>query len=211
MDDWDLLEQWRQGHKKSGAELVYRYYPVIRRFFANKVAGREDISDLTQKTFEACTANKDRIEKANSFRSYLFGIATNTLRRYIAGRVKRRREADDFSEICVRDYTDPSASSIIAHRHQEALLIAALRELSLEQQIALELNKIEGLSGREIAELLGVSEGTIRSRIRLATERLQARVAVLARTPAERDDSLANLDAWAEQIRNLIDSDDSDK
>lgn len=206
-DDAALLHAWRDGDRGAGATLVCRYYPLIRRFFANKVARSDEILDLTQCVFEACSENKERIEHAASFRSYLFGIATNTLRRYIDGKVKRRRETLDFSEVCVRDYTDPSVTSILAHRRQQALLIAALRELPLEQQIVVELNKFEYLSGREISELLGVPEGTIRSRLRLAHENLSARVAELAQSPAEHSDTITNLDAWAAEVRRLIDRD----
>ena len=94
---------------------------------------------------------------------------------------------------------------ILVQRREEMLVLQALRELPLEQQTALELNLLENLSGREISELLGVAEGTVRSRLRLGLDRLRRRVAELAATPDELESTLSDLAAWARNIRAVID------
>jgi RNA polymerase sigma-70 factor (ECF subfamily) len=209
-DDWTLLEQWRRGDNDAARDLVARYYTLIHRFFANKVAVAHEAVDLTQETFAACAGRKDMIrppdpEAAGSaFRRYLFGIAANLLRGYIGKKLKRARELDDFAEVCVRDYV-PSLHSIVTRRREELLLVVALRELPLDQQIAIELNMFEELSGSEIAAMLGVSEGTIRSRLRLAKARLAERIEQLAESPEERQSTLTDLQAWALAVRRRID------
>ncbi len=198
-----LLVAWRDGDRAAGVELVRRFHPILRRFFANKVSRPDDADDLVQKTLLACTARKDRI--AGSCRGYLYGVARNVLKRYIDEKSRIKREETDFETVCVRDYTDPSLSSIIARKREVELLIAALRELPLGQQIVFELHKIEELSGREIAELLALPEGTVRSRLRLAEERLRIKIAELAGSSAERNATLASLHSWTLEIRALID------
>ena len=94
---------------------------------------------------------------------------------------------------------------LLVQRREEMLVLQALRELPLEQQTALELNLLENLSGREISELLGVAEGTVRSRLRLGLDRLRRRVAELAATPDELESTLSDLAAWARNIRAVID------
>ena len=81
------------------------------------------------------------------------------------------------------------------------LVLQALRELPLEQQIVLELNLLEGLPGAEISELLNIPEGTVRSRLRLGLKRLKARVAEIAASPAEQASTLSDLAAWARNVR----------
>lgn len=211
-NDWTLLEQWRRGEKEAGRTLIARYYGLIHRFFANKVAVAADAVDLVQETFTACVGNKDKVRTPttenvdDAFRRYLFGIAGNMLKGYINKKLKRAREIDDFAEVCVRDYV-PSQHSIAVRRREELLLVIALRELPLEQQIVVELNMFEDLSGSEISALLDVREGTIRSRLRLAKARLAERIEQLAGSPEERHSTLTNLNAWALGIRRRLDGD----
>lgn len=212
--DWTLLEQWRRGDKAAGRTLLTRYYGLIHRFFATKVAVTADAVDLTQETFAACVGRKDMIRDpdpakiAEAFRRYLFGIAANLLKGYIGKKLKRARELDDFADVCVRDYV-PSLHSIAVRRREELLLVTALRELPLDQQIAVELNMFEECSGSEIAALLGVPEGTVRGRLRLAKARLAQRIEQLSGTPEELQSTLTNVQAWALAIRRRIDGDES--
>lgn len=211
-NDWTLLEQWRHGEKAAGCTLIARYYGLIHRFFANKVAIAADAIDLVQETFTACVGSKDKVRTpapenvADAFRRYLFGIAGNVLKGYINKKLKRAREIDDFASVCVRDYV-PSQHSIAIRRREELLLVTALRELPLEQQIVVELNMFEDLSGSEISVLVDVPEGTIRSRLRLARARIAERIDQLAGSPEERHSTLTNLNAWALGIRRRLDGD----
>lgn len=212
LNDWDLLEQWRHGTKEAGRLLISRYYGLIHRFFANKVAVAADAVDLVQETFTACVSNKDNVRTPapeavdQAFRRYLFGIASNLLKGYINKKLKRAREADDFTEVCIRDY-GASPHTIAVRRREELLLVTALRELPVEQQIVVELNLLEELSGAEIATLLNLPEGTIRSRLRLAKARLGERIEELSGSPEERRSTLTNLQAWALGIRRRINGD----
>lgn len=203
--DLELLENWRRGDRASGTELVQRYYQPIQRFFANKVAQRHDAVDLTQETFRACVERKDHIRDEAAFRGYLFATALNVLRRYIGKKSKREREAADFAELRVSDYVPPSLTSIMTRRREEMLLVCALRELPLEQQIVLELTIFDELPASEIAELLGIPEGTVRSRLRLGRKKLTERIAALASSTEESAATLTDLESWAKRIRALID------
>jgi len=102
-------------------------------------------------------------------------------------------------------------SSIIMRRREAQLLVLALREIPLDYQICLELNIFEELSGREIAELLSIPEGTVRGRLRLGKEQLRVRLEELARTPAEAQATVTDIEGWARKIRQVLDRDDSGK
>lgn len=203
--DWDLLESWREGSSAAGSELLERYGRPIARFFANKVVSREDVADLSSQTFLACVKQRDKIRDPNAFKSYLFGVAINCLRVYIGTKMKRAREATDFAEVCVQQVDPTSMTSLIVRRREEMLVLQALRELPIEQQIVLELNLLEGLAGPRISEIVNIPEGTVRSRLRLGLARLQARVAELAASPGAQPATLSDLSAWARKIRRAID------
>ena len=106
MEDWELFQQWSDGDRAAGETLVRRHVGVLTRFFRNKVRNPDDAAELTSETLLACTKNRDRINPT-SFRSFLFAVAMNTLRNYHRKQGKRRREFDDFEELCVGDSDHP--------------------------------------------------------------------------------------------------------
>ncbi|MCB9752599.1 MAG: sigma-70 family RNA polymerase sigma factor [Myxococcales bacterium] len=205
LEDWELLDRWRGGEKRAGAELLRRYFGLLSRIFYNKVATREDAADLVSDTLLACTASKDRVKDGASFRAYVTAIALNQLRLYYRKRHKRQREREDFLACCVAELDAPASPyARLARRREELLLVQALRSIPLEYQLALELHLFEGLNGREIAELLGLPNATVYTRIRRAREQLTRAVERLSRDQAECASTLTSLAGWAQQIRLRI-------
>lgn len=206
-DDWATLMAWRAGDRGAGGRLVQRHFGAVSRFFRNKVASAEDAAELVSETFLGCTKAKDGFRGDTSFRRYIFAIALNVLRNYIRQKHKRKGEALDFGVACVKDLAPSTMSSILMRRREAQLLVLALREIPLDYQICLELNIFEELSGREIAELLSIPEGTVRGRLRLGKEQLRARLEELAQTPAELQATVTDIEGWARKIRQVLDRD----
>src|SRR5690606_6472870 len=124
--DEELLEAWRRGDKASGAALFERYYDSVYRFFRNKLDG--DNGDLIQQTFLACAEGRDRLREDASFRSYLFGVACNTLRAHL--RAKYRKAADDLDTVTAFDL-GPGPGEMYARKREERLLLKALRRIPI--------------------------------------------------------------------------------
>jgi RNA polymerase sigma-70 factor, ECF subfamily len=201
--DGELLSSWQSGDAAAGDAFVDRHFDPITRFFRNKVGSDDDVAELTGQTFLACTSGKERWRGEASPRQFLFAIAHNVLRKYIRGRYKRKSEELDFAAVCVQDVLPASMSSIVAHKREAQSLVQALREIPIEDQIVLELMYFEGLSGSELATILGVPEGTVRGRIARGRQRLRDRVAALL-TAAPADEAPLNpdhLDTWARELR----------
>lgn len=195
--DAELLAAWRDGDRQAGGELFDRHFDAISRFFANKIG--DDHEELVQLTFARCTESRDAFRGDASVRSYLFGIACNVLRDHLR-RHLRDRERLRPAEHSVEDLGLPGPSTIAGARREQRILLAALRRLPLDHQIALELFYWERLSAARIGAALDLPEGTVRSRLRLAKERLRGHVDELARTPGELQSTLDNLERWAADI-----------
>lgn len=205
MDDWELLEAWRNGDGSSGEALLSRYIGLLTRFFRNKVGNPEDVADLISDTMLACTQSKAQVREAAAFRSFLFSSAMNMLRRYYRKKAKREREVDDFANICVGESSDPrSLASLVSLQQEGRLLVRALRRLPLDHQIVLELSYIENLNGPEIAELLGIPRPTVYTRLRRGTEKLRVVVAELAESDKVADSTMTGLRTWAARVRDEI-------
>jgi RNA polymerase sigma factor (sigma-70 family) len=197
--DFELLDRWAGGDVAAANALFERYFEAVYRFFCNKAS--RDIEDLVQETFAACVAGKDRFRRDGSFRSYLFGTARNLLLHHY----RQRRPASDLSEIGDSRLVDldPSPSAHVGKKQEERLLLEALRQLSLDHQIVIELHAWEQLSGSEVAEALGITEAAMRSRLHRAKLELRRHLEALSASPEVLESTLANLDEWAQAIRAL--------
>jgi RNA polymerase sigma-70 factor (ECF subfamily) len=201
-DDDALYAAWRGGDSKAGVQLFERHYPAVARFFRNKVD--DDAGDLVQKTFLACLEGKERIRGDSSFRTYLFAVAHNVLYKHLRGKVREGARLD-FGLTSVHDL-QPTPVSLLARRREERLLLLGLRRIPLDHQVLLELYFWEKLPAREIADILGTAEGTIRTRLRRARQLLEEAMIALAASADELRDTLGNLDAWADAVRPQTDA-----
>ncbi len=165
LEDIDLLAHWRRGDTEAGNRLLRRHFSRVYRFFRSKLdRGAED---LAQQTFLAVVEGRDRIRDGSSFKGYVFGIARRQLMLVLRKRY-RRPEALDLDAVSMSvliDDKDPSPSQFVAQRHEQRLLISALRTLPLDYQIALELHYWEEMGVADIAAVLDASPGTIKSRL----------------------------------------------
>ncbi len=205
MEDWELFQAWCDGDNTAGQTLVRRHVGILTRFFRNKVNDPEDAAELTSETLLACTKNKQNVEPS-SFRRYLFGVAMNVLRHHYRKKVKRRRELDDFEEICVGESDHPrSLASQAEFTAETRLLVRALRRLSLDQQIVMELEFFESFTGPQIADLLGVPLPTVYTRSRRGKLRLKTVMEELATTPGLAESTFVGLETWALNVRKALD------
>ena len=198
--DFELLDAWRSGDRDAGNTLFERHFDAICRFFANKVT--HGVDDLIQKTFLGCVESRDRFQKQATFRTYLFAVAHNVLREHFR---ERRREGvpPDLGEASTDELT-PSPSAVFAAHEEQRLLLEALRRIPLDYQLVLELYYWEDMAAPELAQVLAIPEGTVRSRLRKAKEALSERMKSLARTPELLRATFSDLDAWVRSLRAQI-------
>lgn len=189
--DAELFDAWSEGDERSGAELFDRHFPAVSRFFRNKVA--DDFEDLVQQTFVACLESRGKFRRDSSFRTFLFAIANNVLRNYFRS---RRRDRIDLTEVTAYDLAS-GPSTIIGRAREQKLLLGALRRIPIEHQIILELYYWERLKARDIGEIVGESEYTIRNRLRRGKELLRRMMEELATDQAELESTWGGLERWA--------------
>ena len=202
--DEEQLRAWASGDAGAGKELFERHFESVLRFFRNKCGGEDgEVEDLVQATFAQCLASHASFRGEASFRTYLFTIARHELYAHWRRRQRARAEVD-VTSMSVEDLRTSPRSKLAAHQDRR-ILTRALRTIPLELQVALELHYWEDLTGPELAAVLEVPEGTVRSRLRRGRELLQA---AFVRLAAEADgtppESLDELDAWAKRLREAM-------
>jgi RNA polymerase sigma factor (sigma-70 family) len=177
-DDFALVRRWRDGDASAGNQLFHRHFVAIRRFFRNKVTS-EDAEDLIQRTLLQCVESVEGYRGDGSFRAYLYSIARYV---FLAHVRQRQRDAErhepDLSVSSVLDLGPSPSVAAVAHE-QQGLLVAAMQRIPVDFQITLELFYWEQLSGPEIAEVLGISATTVRTRLLRARTALRDTLATL--------------------------------
>jgi RNA polymerase sigma-70 factor (ECF subfamily) len=182
-DDLELLSRWRAGDKQAGTALFRRYFAQTRRFFRNKV-GAHDVEDLVQRTFAGLVERVEGFRGDASFRVYLFGVARRQLWKFLRdnGRHVARHNVDlGVSSIHALGF---SPSSMVAAGEQQLLIQDALQRICVEYQTMIELYYWDEVPGPEIAEILGISPTTVRTRLHRARKALEEELlAVIAGRP----------------------------
>lgn len=195
--DRELFDQWRDGDTTAGNTLFERHFDALYRFFRNKVAA--DAEDLVQQTFLACVRARDGFRHGSTFRTYLFTAARSKLYDHL-----RRKRAGDDLDFGITSLVDLGISPTgrIAQQQDQRVALAALRSLPLDLQIALELYHVEKMRGPQLAEVLGIPEGTVRSRLRRARDMLAQRLEAAADAPIDDvvQSTIDNLEKWAASL-----------
>jgi RNA polymerase sigma-70 factor (ECF subfamily) len=178
--DLELLAAWRAGDNGAGDILISRHFESICRFFRGRLG--DDVDDLVQRTFEIGTARRGQLQEMVSFRGYLFGVARKLFLDHL--RKRYRRGVHKHISECSLVALGTSPSEAVHRGEREAIVLEAMRRISVDQQIILELAYWEGLSGREIAEALEIQGNTVRSRLSRARAALRTQVELLGGSAA---------------------------
>jgi RNA polymerase sigma factor (sigma-70 family) len=197
-DDLALLQAWRRGDRDAGSRLLRRHFGTVYGFFSTKV-GPEAAEELTQRTFETCVETRDQIYEGVGVRAYLLGIARNKLLQHHDEWRRRGSKAVAVGESLAGQ--GPTASSIVAKGDQQRLVLRALARLPLDFQVAVELFYWESLSVLEIAHVLAIAEGTVKSRLARARGMLKDAIAELDAEPALVETTVRDLDKWIASMR----------
>jgi RNA polymerase sigma-70 factor (ECF subfamily) len=187
--DADLVERWQAGDLQAFEALVRRHEGKVYRLLVRMLGNREEAEDVAQEAFLSLHRHGHRFRGESRFSTFVYRVAANAAlnRRRSLGRsharakgLAERQAAGDELPAAPRDPEDAVHGSQVQFRVQEALL-----ELPPDLQMAVVLYDIEGLSYREIARVLRVPEGTVKSRIHRARNALRESLSAFVRTQPE--------------------------
>ena len=173
VEDAALVARARSGDRDAFGVLVDRYADQARRVARAVLQDPDDADDAAQDAFLAALVKLDQYDSARRFGPWLMRIVANAA----TDRRRRRkvRSAVSLDEGLVAGGTRPD---VMAER---AVLLGRLRgalaELPERRRIAVVLFDVEGYSHAEIAQVLGIPEGTVRSEVFHARRKLRALLA----------------------------------
>lgn len=199
-DDATRLRAWADGDAEAGRALVEAHFDRVYRFFRSKLdRGAED---LTQEVFAACVAGASGYRGEGSFRAFLLGAARRILYKHYRSRAREGRALK--RQWVSADMIEPSPSAAAAASSEVELLGRALRRLPLDLQIVLELHYWEAASTAEIAAIVEIPVGTVKTRLMRARTELRERIAALQATPELKRSTEDGLEGWIGRMRDAV-------
>lgn len=148
--------------------------PDVLRLCARFLPNREDAEEACQDTLLALARGIGRFEGRSAFRTWLHRLAANRARSTY--QVLRRRFVAEATSVPLPDRPDPRRTSVVAGTRLD--LLDALGRLAPDLAESVALRDVLELSYREIAVLLEIPEGTVKSRIHEARRQLRQRLLV---------------------------------
>ncbi len=180
----DLIVRCQEGSQPDRgafAELVGRYQSHVDRILYHLAPDWQDRADLAQEVWIRVYRNIKRLNEPVKFRGWLSRIATNLFYDELRKRKRvshpisldapRRVDDGEIEWDIVSDY--PSPDDDLATREFYDRLKVAIADLPEAFRTTIVLREIEGLAYEEIADMTGVSLGTVKSRIARARAKLQ--------------------------------------
>jgi RNA polymerase sigma-70 factor (ECF subfamily) len=160
--DPDLADVWAaQADRAAFGRLYRRYLDGVYGYSFYLLGDHHDAEDVTERTFVAALGAIDRYRDTGaSFRSWLFRIAHNQLANALRARSRQRTvPLDDVHE---RSVTAGDPARLAGLADEARRLRAAVGSLSVDRRQVIVLRFVDGLSAREIGDVLGRSEGAVR-------------------------------------------------
>ena len=176
----DAYEQFTKGDIEAMSVLVEEFKNDLYNLCFRLTFNKQDAEDLFQQTWVKAATNASKFEN-KAFKSWLFTICVNTYRDNYRQMVRRKKYMkDDFASTSAKDYimtVAGSAGSVeeqVEKKHIQALLVSHIDKLPEKQKIPVVLYYYQQMKYAEIASVMQVPEGTIKSRINSAKNKLKS-------------------------------------
>lgn len=178
LTDQELLELIAQGDQAAMEVLVYRYHAEIYRYLYRNINREKLAEDLTQETFLRVIRALRQGKYPAQFRPWIYRIATNLLRDMFKSAGYQRQvpasqeEVARLSEEGPKGRAESNLIDIVLKQELRKQVVEAIQALPGELRQVIIMRFYQELKIKDIAQALGMPEGTIKSRLHRAYRQL---------------------------------------
>ena len=198
-EEADVVAELKAGSEEAFAWLISTYHQPLYSVIARMLQNPADAADVTQDVFIKVFRGIGGFHGESSLKTWMYRIAlheASNQRRWWSRHCRQEVTIEtetghsaDGQPICIKDTlvdANESPFDLAAHAEIRARVEAELREISEPFRSVLILRDIEGLAYEEIAEILNVQLGTVKSRLMRGRAQIKARLAPFAEAAAKR-------------------------
>ncbi|HKQ71078.1 MAG TPA: RNA polymerase sigma factor [Polyangiaceae bacterium] len=165
------IERLKCGNLEALGELYDRHHTAVRAFACRLLGDASAAEDMVHEVFLGVPKAIRNFKGDSTLRTFLIAIAVNMSRHHVRAATRRRAAVERMAREPVRASGDPEGSAM---REQAAMaLMRALDDLSHDHRVAFVLCEVEERSSSEVAAIVGVPEGTVRTRVFHAKKKLR--------------------------------------
>jgi RNA polymerase sigma-70 factor (ECF subfamily) len=169
-----LLERWRAGDSGAAQEVLRRCKTMLTEYFRRRT--NQNVDELVQRTLVACHQSISKFEGRSSFNGFLFGIARNQFLMSLRSRKPHEGPAP------VSTFPEDGPSQLVASKQELRILTAALDATPSPFRQVLKMFYWDDLSVEEIARMLDIPVGTVKSRLGRGRSMIKMRIVEAAGT-----------------------------
>lgn len=165
--DKELVLECQQGDQQSFRQL-YRIYQQRVRSTLYQLCGTESLDDLVQEVFLRTWKGLPKLRQASQFSTWLYRICWNVAsdhRRQFAQQRAVNSKLKIGTQTLAPQASKCSQAPDLMQLHYQDLIQRGLEHLSFEHRAVLVLHDLEDLPQKEVAQILGIALGTVKSRI----------------------------------------------
>lgn len=182
IDEKKCIQKAAKGDANAFEELVLRYQTQIYNLCYRMTGNAEDAADLTQESFLKAWKHLDSFQFDSSFSTWLYRLSTNCCLDFLRSQKRKptislvvENEEDGEQMMDIQD-DEPSPEEKVISKEEKEALLWAMNQLDDEQRQILTLRVVNDLSYTEIAQILEIKEGTVKSRLSRARENLRKKL-----------------------------------
>ncbi|MFQ6102890.1 MAG: RNA polymerase sigma factor [Candidatus Glassbacteria bacterium] len=171
-DDGSLVALCKSGDREAFGELVRRYQRPVYYLALRLIGDSDEANDLAQEVFLRAYRGIENFRGSSTFKTWLYTIANNLIKNHYRSARRRMTVSIEGREIPV----NADEMENLLSKEMSEILRGAIAELPYKQRMALTLRIYDGLTHREIADVLGCSEGTVKVNFHHAINSLRKRM-----------------------------------
>ena len=182
-EDESLVRRMAAGDDEALGVLYDKWSPVVHGVVSRLLRQSDDVEDVVEETFWQAWRQAARFDATRgAVQTWLLTIARSRALDRVRSLRRRREEPleGDDGETVVQQVAEGDPGQDAEASERRRIVVAALSGLPAEQREALELGYFGGLSQSEIAERTGQPLGTVKTRMRLAMQKLRGQLQILS-------------------------------
>jgi len=178
-NETELIEQLKQGDQTAFKTIVEQWQDMVYNTILGIVQNETEAEDLAQDVFIKVFEKIDSFKGDSKFSTWLYRIATTTALDHLRSKKRKKRfgflksmsGGDGDNKDQVADFHHPGVS--LDNKERAAVLFKAIEALPENQKLAYTLHKLEGLSYRDVSEVLNTTVSAVESLMSRANQNLR--------------------------------------